>query len=87
MSSDCLSFKDTRRFSKLIEDYSDSHPDLESFFHRPFHPDSFAPQMIEKAANFPFDHRNILVEVLKEQYADLTVSSKTSANIDALEKE
>ena len=84
MSSDCLSFKDTRRFSKLIEDYSDSHPDLESFFHRPFHSESFAPQMIEKAANFPFDHRNILVEVLKEQYADLTVSSKTSANIDAL---
>ena len=87
MSSDCHSFKDTHRFSKLIEDYSDSHPDLASFFHRPFHSDSFTPQMDEKFANFPSAHRKNLIEVLNEQYADLTLSSKTRANIDALASE
>ncbi len=84
MSSDCLSFRDTRSFSKLIEDYSDSHTDLASFFHRPFHSNSFTPQMDEKCANFPQGNRKILIEVLNEQYADLNISSKTRANIDAL---
>ena len=87
MSSDCLNFKDTHRFSKLVEDYANSHPQLVPFFNRPFCTDSFGPQMAEKAQNYPTSHRAILVDALKEQYAHLKVSKSTLANMESLSKE
>ena len=84
MSSDCLTFRETNRFSKLICDYTESHPDLMPYFNRPFHFESFLPQMTEKSLNYYPSNRQVLVDVLKQQYENISITSATSDNIDAL---
>ncbi|MEP5912547.1 MAG: bacillithiol biosynthesis cysteine-adding enzyme BshC, partial [Flavobacteriaceae bacterium] len=85
MEVDCIPFKDTGFFSKLICDYLDQGKDLEPYFNRFPTLENFKHQLKEKEANFPASHRPILVKALKKQYQDFTVTEATESNISLLE--
>ncbi len=84
MEVDCIPFKETGYFSKLICDYLDQHEGLKSFYNRFPSAENFKKQIEEKKANYPTTHRKVLVEALKGQYNGFTVSEATEANITAL---
>ncbi|SNY99384.1 bacillithiol biosynthesis cysteine-adding enzyme BshC [Flagellimonas pacifica] len=86
MEVDCIPFKETGYFSKLICDYLDQKKELKPFFGH--FPDikNFKVQIAEKEANFPEAHRPILVDVLRTQYKSFEVSEATSEHIASLEK-
>ncbi|WP_036383315.1 bacillithiol biosynthesis cysteine-adding enzyme BshC [Muricauda sp. MAR_2010_75] len=87
MEVDCIPFKETGYFSKLICDYLDQREDLKPFYNRFPSAENFKDQIDEKKANYPTAHRKILVEALKNQYKGFEVSEATEANIAALGNE
>nr|WP_299172064.1 bacillithiol biosynthesis cysteine-adding enzyme BshC [uncultured Allomuricauda sp.] len=84
MEVDCIPFKETGYFSKLICDYLDQEKGLEPFFSR--FPDikNFKNQIQEKESHFPEAFRPILVNALKEQYQSIKVSEETANNLSLL---
>jgi bacillithiol biosynthesis cysteine-adding enzyme BshC len=76
-----ISYKETGYFSKLIVDYLDNKKALQPFY-------NFRPQLenIEAAINQRknFKHRVVLVDELQKQYESLSISKKTSHNIQAI---
>lgn len=84
MEVDCIPFKDTGFFSKLICDYLDQHKDLESFYNRFPTLENFRGQIEEKETNFPEANRSVLVEVLKDQYVEMDISVETTLHIEKL---
>jgi bacillithiol biosynthesis cysteine-adding enzyme BshC len=87
MEVDCIPFKETGYFSKLICDYLDQLESLKPFYNRFPSAENFKEQIKEKGGNYPAAHRKVLVEALKGQYKGFEVSESTQANITALEKE
>jgi len=87
MEVDCIPFKKTGYFSKLICDYLDQHKDLKPFYNRFPSPENFKDQIKEKQANYPAANRKVLVKALKNQYKGYKVSESTKENIASLEKE
>ncbi|WP_067034301.1 bacillithiol biosynthesis cysteine-adding enzyme BshC [Allomuricauda sp. CP2A] len=87
MEVDCIPFKETGYFSKLICDYLDQREDLKPFYNRFPSPENFKEQIKEKKANYPGSNRKILVGALKDQYSGFEVSEATEANIAALGNE
>lgn len=87
MDVDCIPFKDTGYFSKLICDYLDQKKELEPFYNRFPTPENFKAQLEEKAKNFPQSHRKILVESIQAQYQGNEISEATQSNIDDLGKD
>ncbi len=87
MDVDCIPFKDTGYFSKLICDYLDQKKELEPFYNRFPIPQNFQAQIEEKAKNFPQSHRKILVESIQAQYKGIEISETTQSNIDDLGKD
>ena len=85
MEVDCIPYRKTGYFSKLITDYLDESESLRPYYNRFPSLDAFKAQIQEKQKNFPNDNRNILVKALKEQCRDLELSERTAANIDSLE--
>lgn len=84
MPSECISYRKTGYFSSLICDYLEQKEQLTPFYHRFPSIDNFEAQFQEKGKAFPQQTRDLLSVALKKQYAHLTASEETLANIDKL---
>ena len=77
-----IPYQDTQKFSKLVIDYLNEDKRLHPFVNHFPSLDNFEKQITEKENN-PIN-RKVLVEVLKQQNADLNLSEKSEKNIDNL---
>jgi len=84
MPSDCISFKDTGFFSKLICDYLEQKEELQPFYNRFPSILAIKSQIEEKKASFSQHHRKVLVASLTNQYQNIEISKATAKNIEAL---
>jgi len=84
MDIDCLPFKNTGYFSKLICDYVEEHTQLAPFYNRFPHLENFEQQIAEKKASFPMENRRVLQSALRHQYENQTLSKNTKQHITAL---
>ena len=86
MPIDCISFRDTAYASKLICDYVEKHPELQSLYNRYPTLENFKPQLDAKKAEFSTEKRAVLVSALSQQYAPLMPSELTTSRIQSLAK-
>jgi len=86
MDVDCISYKQTGYFSKLICDYLDEIEAVRPFYNNYPSLKNFEAQIEEKHQNFSDDNRSILFESLKRQYADIEQSKKTKDNLIRLKE-
>ncbi len=84
MEVDCIPFKETGYFSKIICDYLDQKKELKPFYGRFPGVENFKEQIAEKEANFPEAHRPILSNAITRQYNGFNVSESTAKNISLL---
>ncbi|MFB3387833.1 bacillithiol biosynthesis cysteine-adding enzyme BshC [Flavobacterium sp. LAR06] len=84
MPTDCISYQNSGYFSKLIQDYLDQKPELNSFYNHFPTLENFEKQITEKQANFDNANRIPLVETLKKQYQNIEISDATKQNIELL---
>ncbi|WP_313805094.1 bacillithiol biosynthesis cysteine-adding enzyme BshC [Flavobacterium sp.] len=84
MPSDCISYQNSGYFSKLIVDYLNQSPEVQSFYHRFPSIENFKDQIAEKNVNFPSEHRKTLVASLKNQYQNFDMSDSTLSHIELL---
>ncbi|MEZ4811440.1 MAG: bacillithiol biosynthesis cysteine-adding enzyme BshC [Allomuricauda sp.] len=84
MEVDCIPFRETGYFSKLICDYLDQRSELKPFFNRFPKIENFKDQIAEKKGNYPVANRKVLVEALHGQYKGFLLSKSTQNNIDSL---
>ena len=84
MSSDSITYQNSGCFSKLIIDYLDEKPELQTLYNRFPKLVNFEAQIEEKKANYPNENRQILVSELEKQYSNFTVSEYTAKNIHSL---
>ena len=87
MPSDCVSYKKSGYFSKLMVDYLDETSNLKGLYNRFPSIENFKLQWEEKQKNFPTENRKVLVEQLKLQYKNTETSIITAENIALLSKE
>ena len=87
MPTDCISFRDTAFVSKLICDYVENRPELQTLYHRFPTSENFKAQLEAKQSEFSFEKRHNLVAVLTEQYAPLSPSELTTKAIQSLADE
>jgi len=81
-----VAFRDTANFSDLILDYLTQDKSVEFLYHRFPSLDNFGGQIQEKTKNYNHDNRKILIEAIKKQYKNLTVSEVTKQHFNNLEK-
>ena len=86
MDVDCLPYKQTGYFSRLICDYLDRQNEVEGFYGRYPSLENFKVQIEEKQRNFPEAHRAVLYDSLKEQYGHIKASKKTRDNLIGLKE-
>lgn len=79
-----VSIFSTGKFSKLMEDYVDEHPNLQTLYHRPHRPESYSGQWKDKSAHAI--NREVLVEVLQDQYADLNIEKRYPRVFESIEE-
>lgn len=80
-----LPYDSTGYFTKIVSDYLSCSPQLRPFYqHRPDMAGLKASIEARQSFETP---RTLLVEVLEEQYKELPISEKVSANIQLLKKE
>ncbi|MGW9685853.1 bacillithiol biosynthesis cysteine-adding enzyme BshC [Flagellimonas sp. 2504JD1-5] len=84
MEVDCIPFKETGYFSKLICDYLGQEKGLIPFFNRFPQIENFKEQIAEKESHFPEEFRPVLVKALYKQYQDVEISESTTNNIKLL---
>ncbi|HPW97833.1 MAG TPA: bacillithiol biosynthesis cysteine-adding enzyme BshC [Flavobacterium sp.] len=82
--SECISYKKSGYFTKLIIDYLEEKPELKQLYNRFPTVENFKKQIEEKKDNFPLENRAILVDELLKQYQKCTVSEITLNNIKHL---
>ena len=87
MPADCLSYKETNYFTRLITDYLEQKDEIKEFYHRFPAIENFGAQIEEKKESFSANNRQVLVEVLQEQYKELVVSQAVLENIQLLNEE
>lgn len=87
MPTDCLSYKETNYFTSLILDYLDQKDELKLFYNRFPSLENFGEQVKEKQGYFTSEKRDVLVKVLKEQYAELEIPEAVSKNIAAFSED
>lgn len=87
MEHHLVPFRKTKSFSQTFIDYIEQSSALKPFYNRFPVLKNFEGQIKEKQASFSSDHRNILVSVLKEQYASLKTTDLVTGNMEALGKE
>ena len=85
MPTDCISYQNSGYFSKLIVDYLNQEPQVQSFYHRFPTLENFKLQIEEKAAAFPIENRKVLTTALRRQYSRFETSDATQQNIAQLE--
>lgn len=85
-SSDCtyIPYQQTDYYSKTIIDYLEEKDTLRPFYMHPVSIDGIKAAIQQRQA-FP-QQRNVLVNILQQQYEGLPLSSKTAANIELLVK-
>jgi bacillithiol synthase len=74
----------TNAFTPFFLDYVDQKNTLKPFFGRFPVIENFKAQIEEKQSQFSQQHRDVLVNVLSEQYAQVTTSDYVKSNIKAL---
>ncbi|MGS2762294.1 bacillithiol biosynthesis cysteine-adding enzyme BshC [Sinomicrobium sp. M5D2P9] len=84
MPAECLSFRKTGYFSKLICDYTEKKQALKPFYSRFPEIKAFREQIEEKHASFPAGTRRVLVGALEDQYKNTDTSRETLFNLQAL---
>ncbi len=79
-----IPFQKTGFFSKIMSDYLEQNESIRQFYHN--YPDlnGFKKQILEKQNSFQSNTRNILVDVLNDQYKNIITSKVTSDNINSL---
>ncbi len=87
MDIDCLPFRNTGYFSKLICDYISEDGQLAPFYNRFPNLENFREQIAEKKASFPLENRQVLQTALMHQYENYTVSKRTQQHITAVTDE
>jgi bacillithiol biosynthesis cysteine-adding enzyme BshC len=87
MPTDCITYQKSGYFSKLIVDYLDQKPEIQSLYHRFPTLENFALQIDEKSKNYSLKNRLALVEALKKQHANFPISKITETNIELLNSE
>ncbi|MBQ4914459.1 bacillithiol biosynthesis cysteine-adding enzyme BshC [Maribacter sp. MMG018] len=87
MDIDCLPFKETGYFSKLICDYIDEKKEVKPLYNRFPKLSNFKDQIKEKGGGFSSENRKVLNKALNRQYGNVSVSEATQQNIDALVNE
>ncbi len=87
MEVDCIPFRKTGYFSKLICDYLDENENIRSFYNRFPTLENFGGQIKEKTKNYPKPHRKILSEALLRQYEGFEISESTLQHINSLKNE
>lgn len=86
MPSDCISYQNSGYFTKLITDYLNKKPELQSLYHRFPAIENFLPQIEEKRTNFSEKNRTVLVESLLKQNKNFTLSESSLHNIELLKQ-
>jgi bacillithiol biosynthesis cysteine-adding enzyme BshC len=84
MPTDCISYQNSGYFSKLIQDYLDQKPELQSLYNHFPTLENFEKQIVEKQSNFNNNNRIPLVATLKKQYHNIEISDSTKQNIELL---
>ncbi|WP_281239177.1 bacillithiol biosynthesis cysteine-adding enzyme BshC [Flavobacterium praedii] len=89
MPTDCISYQNSGYFSPLMNDYLNQKNEIASLYHHFPTLENFKKQIEEKKINFNSNDngnlkRQTLVRVLKNQYAELTVSAETLNHIELL---
>jgi bacillithiol biosynthesis cysteine-adding enzyme BshC len=87
MDIDCISYQKSGYFSKLIVEYLDENPALQSLYHRSPKLENFLLQLEEKQQYFPFEKREVLVNSLQKQYSSTKTSEFTKSNIQLLKSD
>lgn len=85
MPTECISYKDTNYFTKLICDYLDQASQLKDFYDRFPKIENFEGQIIEKQQNYSNTNRKVLTEELTRQYVNFKISESTQNNLKLLE--
>ncbi len=85
MLKNSVSYQDSGYFSKLIVDYLDQKSELSPFYNRFPTTENFEEQLIEKQSNFDPQNRVVLVNALKNQYQNCSLSELTKKHIQDLE--
>lgn len=86
--SHCIPYKNTRYFSRLITDYLAQKPELHNLYNQ--FPSLKNYSSLAQSRNFPAQHRKVLTEVLRSQYASYQNDSEAAPvweHIATLEKE
>ncbi len=87
MPSDCITYQKSGYFTKLIIDYLDEKPELNSLYNRFPKLENFKEQIEEKSFNLNNNNnskREVLVSELEKQYANFEVSNATKNHIKLL---
>ncbi|MGV6844768.1 MAG: bacillithiol biosynthesis cysteine-adding enzyme BshC [Lutibacter sp.] len=82
-----LPYQNTGYFSKIINDYLDKKPELQSFYNHFPNLDGFKKQLEIKSALFQTKSRNILVNTLKNQHKNCDKSDLLTQNLELLKQE
>ncbi|WP_281324161.1 bacillithiol biosynthesis cysteine-adding enzyme BshC [Flavobacterium sp. IMCC34518] len=89
MPTDCISYQNSGYFSPLMNAYLNQKNEIASLYHHFPTLENFKKQIEEKKINFNGNDndnlkRHTLVRVLRNQYAELTVSAETLNHIELL---
>ncbi|HNP32387.1 MAG TPA: bacillithiol biosynthesis cysteine-adding enzyme BshC [Flavobacterium sp.] len=84
MPTDCISYQKSGYFTKLIVDYLEEKPELKSLYNRFPKLENFKNQIEEKAQNYSWENRKVLVTALENQYQSFEISEATKTNISLL---
>ena len=84
MPTDCISFQDTAYVSKLICDYVENRPELQTLYHRFPTLENFKAQLEAKQSEFNSEKRSVLAAALSHQYTQLAPSELTINTIYSL---
>lgn len=84
MDVECLSYRKTGYFTKLITDYLDENENLRPFYNHFPSIDAFQSQIAEKKSAYPDHHRQVLCEVLSTQYKGYDLKQPCRDHLKAL---
>jgi len=83
---DCISFRSTGFFSKLILDYLDQEKSVKNLYSNFPNLEGIKHQIKEKENHFPANNREVLSRAIEEQYKNIEASQRTKQNIEALKE-
>lgn len=79
-----IALADTQSFSSFFIDYIQQNEALKKFYNRFPNVENFKEQILDKSQSFQNNNRSVLVNVLTDQYKNLTVSDSVKNNIASL---